>query len=88
MTLPKDMKIDPNKIALGCKPVPDKPGILVCEPKIEHEGTLIPLSRDTPIEIERVEPKKWRLVTGGSDLTAEKIKALKEALKRVELEIE
>ncbi len=79
-------KIDPSKIALGCEPDPNQDGVLVCNPRYEYEGSMVPLCKDLPIRIEMVEPKKWRIQSGGTDLTAEKIQLLKKALQMSELE--
>lgn len=80
-------KLDPKKIALGCKPVEGVENILECYPTYEIDGKKVPLTSDVPLLLERVEPGKWRIKAGGKDLTVEKLLALKEAVRKVELKI-
>jgi len=80
-------KIDPSKVALGCRPMESAEDMLTCEPKYEEEGSMIPMSNEGPITLQRVQPNKYRIVAGGSDLTTEKIEALKKAMEKTELNI-
>lgn len=88
-TLPKDVKLDADKVSHGCLPEESsgQQGVLECVPTVQFKGREIPLTEDSPVILEEVSPgqDKFRFKKGGRDMTDEQRQVFKEALKRDKL---
>lgn len=92
MTLPKEVDLDPNKIALGCEDTNEE-NVKVCRPAIKFKGRLVQMSNNRPeggeegdIFVEKIKPDQFAIIKGGKDLTTDELQALSEALRKTDLE--
>lgn len=82
MGIPDDVELDPKKVALGCEKPKGKEDRYLCQPRIEHNNKLIPMTKDGPIEIREMSDGNWEIRRGAKDMTVEKEEVFKEALKK------
>lgn len=78
--------IDPSRIALGCKPIKDRPHRLKCRPRYKTDsGNLKPLTKDLPLVLKETPEGQYIIEDGGDDLTVKEVKAINKAIEKTKL---